>query len=87
MNEIISVEHRKAKAMMSEARKFLFRELHSPAGRTHELVEGLNQLSLAFEFVENPLKEVNFCPQCNSFCMEKNRDDIFNCLSCGHNWS
>lgn len=87
MNEIISEDHRKALGMMSEARKILFRELHYPSCRTHELVEGVDRLALAFEFVENPLGQVILCPECECFCLEIYQDGSFECLSCDHRWS
>ncbi|PLX91469.1 MAG: hypothetical protein C0619_07565 [Desulfuromonas sp.] len=87
MGEIISAGHRQALDMMSVARKILFRELHYPESRTRELVEGVDRLSLAFEYVENPLGDVLLCPECECFCLETFEDGSFTCLSCDHHWS
>lgn len=86
MGEIISDGHRRALDKMSIARKILFRELHCPDCRTRELVEGVDRLALAFEYVENPLGEVLLCPQCESFCLESFENGSFGCLSCDHKW-
>lgn len=86
MAEIISEDHRRALDIMSDARKILFRELHYPSCRTHELVEGVDRLSLAFEFVENPLGQVILCQECESFCLETSPDGSYECLSCDHRW-
>ena len=86
MGEIISDDHRKALDMMSVARKILFRELHCGADRTRELVEGVDRLALAFEFVENPMGEVLLCPQCECFCLETFENGSFQCLSCDYLW-
>jgi hypothetical protein len=86
MVEIISTGHRRALDMMSVARQILFRELHSPEGRSRELVEGVDRLALAFEFVENPLGEVLLCPQCECFCLETCENGSFKCLSCDYQW-
>jgi len=86
MGEIISDSHRRALGMMADARKILFRELHYPASRTLELVEGVDRLALAFEFVENPLGEVILCPQCESYCLETHQNGRFTCLNCDHHW-
>jgi hypothetical protein len=87
MGQIISEDHRRALDMMSDARKILFRELHYPASRTHELVAGVDRLALAFEFVENPLGHVVLCPVCECFCLETRQDGSYKCLSCDHCWS
>lgn len=86
MGEIISAGHRQALDMMSVARRILFRELHDPAGRSEELVEGVARLSLAFEYVENPLGDVILCPECECFCLEMLADGSYQCLSCDHRW-
>ena len=86
MNEIISEGHRKALGMMSKARKILLHELHYFPNRTLELVNGLDKLGLAFEFVEHPLEKVNLCPQCEGFCLEIFEDGSYMCLSCDHQW-
>ena len=87
MGEIISESHRRALGMMSDAREILYRELHYPFNRTHELVAGVDRLALAFEFVENPLGEVTLCPECECFCLETFQDGSFKCLSCDHCWT
>lgn len=86
MNEIISDSHRRAIEKMTNARRILFRELHFPASRTHELVAGVDRLSLAFEFAEHPLETVELCPQCECFCLEIHPDGSYTCLSCDHHW-
>lgn len=87
MSKFVSESHRVAFDKMSDARSILFQELHYPACRTHELVEGVDRLGLAFEFVEHPLETVHLCPQCESFCLEVNLDGSYLCLSCDHQWS
>jgi len=87
VSNFISDEHNRALALMAEARKILFTELHGPIETRQVLAEGLEKLGLAFEFVENPLGEVSLCPDCEGFCLEKTSEGKNKCLSCDHEWS
>ena len=87
MLEVVSETHRRAHDMMSLARQILFHELHCPEERTLELAQGIDRLSLAFEYVENPLGKVPLCPECECYCLETFDDGSFLCLSCDHIWT
>lgn len=87
MPGVTSKRYHTALEMMSDARRILFLELHCPGSRTQELVNGVDRLSLAFEFAENPLGRVRLCPNCECFCLETLPDGSYRCFSCDHHWS
>ena len=71
-----------ALALLSEARKILFQQLHDPEQLSHELVQGVDKLGQAIEFAENPHGEIHLCPDCGSLCSEQLAGDLYLCLSC-----
>ncbi len=86
MGETSTAKLREALGLMSEARKLLFEQLHTPGGLSQEVVEGLDRLASAFEFAENPDREIILCPACECLYWERTGSRL-RCLSCDHEWN
>ncbi|PLX83929.1 MAG: hypothetical protein C0617_09810 [Desulfuromonas sp.] len=77
---------KKALALMQEARKLLFQQLHAPGSPSKELIKGVDKLGLAFEFAENPENPLSMCPACGSFAVTET-GGIARCAGCSSSWT
>jgi len=83
MEDLTMEETEKALALLHEARKLLFEQLHERNRATKELAEGVDRLSRAFDLLERPDEQLCLCPACQRQSFGAPRSGQSECLTRG----